>query len=137
MAEVKTLRTDSAVIEFQTNSEDWCQLSLKIGNLNWELGGELFEVLAKKILAFMETVQELPASSPTTENKWKWFLSVSDPNNSFYARKANDSLRILVQDSQAQTIAEFSVDENDVRAWISDLRQWLGDCQQKKDSRQT
>ena len=125
MAEIKLLTAREAALEFHVGERDWCHLLLQWEDASFTLGAEVFQVLVKKLLAFLDGRSKLHYTFRTDELDWAWFLTLSERHCSLYARRIDDAYILRVHDARARNIAEFRLEEGEAARWAAELTKWL------------
>jgi len=125
MVESKSLAAREAVFEFQVGERDWCHLLLQWDKASFTLGAEVFGVLVRKLLAFLDGRSKLHYTFRADDLDWAWFLTLSERHCSLYARRIDGAYVLRVHDARARKIAEFRIDEAEAARWAAELTKWL------------
>ncbi len=109
------------ILEFSTGSlrigrenDAWCQVTLVIENMKFSLGAQPLSYLKKNIIVFLSSPPE----------SIRWVLSLSEQHFSIYGVSNLElGVKFLVQDSNARTIAEFTLSGTERNAWLEVLQE--------------
>ncbi len=125
MVEIRSLAADEAALEFHVGERDWCHLLLQREDASITLGAEVFLVLVKKLLAFLDGRSKLHYTFRADEMDWAWLLTLSERHCSLYARRIDGAYILRVHDARARKISEFRIEEAEAANWAAELTKWL------------
>ena len=99
-----------------SDERGWTRVSLKRDGMSLSLGAERLGGIATKLVAFL--TQHGPGA--------RWVLSLSELHFSVYGEHFADKVVLLIQDGDAQLVAELQLTPSEQQEWIDRLRSLIG-----------
>ena len=123
----RTLMAPEAELEFLTDENQWCRLTLTVGDKQMALGADTFRVVVKKFLVYLESRENPKYSHHADGVDWAWIISLSERHASLFGRAVDNGYMVRVVDALGREPLRFTLSEADAQNWTQKLTTWLNE----------